>query len=256
MTQLQLNGRNHEATPSHGHAGLHLRIAESVRNAQAEPQPNPDRVLKDFMRLASTHLRGVSHASAMVVTGKQNLRASPASDAVPQLIDEIQEKLLEGPCIDAVAKRQTISVNDLADETRWPGFTSAVLTQTPVRCLLAFPLYTNTDDCGGLSLYANTPYAFDSETEELGELLACHAAITLSYVRRSREFRSALGNRDLIGQAKGRLMERYNISGGAAFSLLARLSEQAHKPVVAVAKELAGYKATGTPQATGVPTNR
>jgi AmiR/NasT family two-component response regulator len=63
-------------------------------------------------------------------------------------------------------------------------------------------------------------------------------ALALEAVQRTRQLRSALGSRDIIGQAKGILMERYEISPGAAFSLLARLSRESNKPVVVIAKEL------------------
>jgi ANTAR domain len=61
---------------------------------------------------------------------------------------------------------------------------------------------------------------------------------SLEAVQRTRQLRSALGSRDIIGQAKGILMERYEISPGAAFSLLTRLSRESNKPVVVTAKEL------------------
>ena len=66
-----------------------------------------------------------------------------------------------------------------------------------------------------------------------------------------RHYRSALGSRDIIGQAKGMLMERSDVDAVAAFALLTRLSEESHRPVVVVAKELletnAGYRPLLTP---------
>jgi AmiR/NasT family two-component response regulator len=61
-------------------------------------------------------------------------------------------------------------------------------------------------------------------------------------VQHTRRLPSALGSRDIIGQAKGILMERYEIGPGAAFSLLTRLSRESNKPVVVIAKELVETK--------------
>jgi len=43
--------------------------------------------------------------------------------------------------------------------------------------------------------------------------------------RRGEQSRSALASRDTIGQAKGMLMERFQIDAAAAFGLLKRLSQ-------------------------------
>jgi AmiR/NasT family two-component response regulator len=57
-------------------------------------------------------------------------------------------------------------------------------------------------------------------------------------LRRQEQFRSALGSRDLIGQAKGILMERFDIDAIAAFELLRRLSQESNVKLVDVAEKL------------------
>lgn len=57
-------------------------------------------------------------------------------------------------------------------------------------------------------------------------------------LRRDSQFRSALASRDIIGQAKGRLMERFQIDAGAAFQLIKRLSQESNTPVVEIAQRL------------------
>ncbi|MGU3498340.1 ANTAR domain-containing protein [Mycobacterium sp. C31M] len=44
-------------------------------------------------------------------------------------------------------------------------------------------------------------------------------------LQRERQFQTALGSRDLIGQAKGILMERFDIDVVAAFNTLRSLSQ-------------------------------
>ena len=56
--------------------------------------------------------------------------------------------------------------------------------------------------------------------------------------RQQGDFRSALASRDLIGQAKGMLMERFTIDAVAAFELLRRLSQDTNTPLVEVARQV------------------
>jgi AmiR/NasT family two-component response regulator len=48
----------------------------------------------------------------------------------------------------------------------------------------------------------------------------------------------ALVNRDLIGQAKGILMERFKITADQAFDVLAKVSQDTNRKLYAVAEDL------------------
>lgn len=48
---------------------------------------------------------------------------------------------------------------------------------------------------------------------------------------RDAMIRSALASRDIIGQAKGVVMERYNVNAVAAFNLLVKISQERNTPV-------------------------
>jgi transcriptional regulator with GAF, ATPase, and Fis domain len=218
--------------------GLHMAIAELVRSVCGEARPHPEDVLERFARLAHTHIAHVTHAGVMLLAGKTGIRPSAAGGGYPHLVDTLQDEAPESPALDAVRRRQTVRVDDLAEESRWPQFTQAMLEQTPIRSMVCYPLYTDLQDSGALNLYANDPHVFGEDVEQAGLVLATHAAVTMQAVQRSRQFRSAMGSRDIIGQAKGILMERYEVGAGAAFALLTKLSQESHRPVVAIAKEV------------------
>lgn len=57
-------------------------------------------------------------------------------------------------------------------------------------------------------------------------------------MRRQDQFRSALASRDIIGQAKGVIMERFDLDAVEAFELLTRLSQQSNTRVVDIAAAL------------------
>ncbi len=69
-------------------------------------------------------------------------------------------------------------------------------------------------------------------------MLATHAAITLIAADRQTQFESALASRDVIGQAKGIVMERYKLDAGRAFATLVKLSQDTNTPVRVVAQRL------------------
>ncbi|HET9892923.1 MAG TPA: ANTAR domain-containing protein [Mycobacterium sp.] len=56
--------------------------------------------------------------------------------------------------------------------------------------------------------------------------------------RRQGQFHSQLASGDLIGQAKGILMARFNITALEAFELLKRLSEDRNAQLVDIARQL------------------
>ena len=68
-------------------------------------------------------------------------------------------------------------------------------------------------------------------------MFATLAALALADALRAEQMRAAVVNRDVIGQAKGILMERHRITADAAFTLLAEASQ--HKNVKLT--KIAGY---------------
>jgi hypothetical protein len=122
-------------------------------------------------------------------------------------------------------------------ETRWPRFAQRAF-HAGAGSMLSFQLYVEGDNLGALNLYARQPGAFDDESEHVGLLFAAHAAGAYAGAQKQDQLIAAMATRDLIGQAKGILMERYKISGDRAFSLLIRVSQNTHRKLRDVADEL------------------
>ena len=81
--------------------------------------------------------------------------------------------------------------------------------------------------------------AFDDESEQVGLLFASHAAVAYASVQDMNHMRTALTTRDLIGQAKGILMERYKVTGDQAFRMLVKVSNDNNLALRSVAENLA-----------------
>ena len=105
--------------------------------------------------------------------------------------------------------------------------------------MLCLQLFVHRDTLGALDLLAHAESAFTDESEHVGLLLASHAAIAAADAYHFEHVTSALVNRDLIGQAKGILMERFKITSEQAFAVLAKVSQDTNRKLSAVAEDLA-----------------
>ena len=91
---------------------------------------------------------------------------------------------------------------------------------------------------GALNIHADHPHAFTKADIATAGTFATQAAMSLHADTRQQQFNAALASRDVIGQAKGMLMERYHIDATAAFSLLARLSQDSNTKLVDIALQI------------------
>ena len=69
-------------------------------------------------------------------------------------------------------------------------------------------------------------------------MFAAHAAEAVAGAEHEGNLRSAVSSRDVIGQAKGILMERHRLTADQAFAVLARVSQEMNRKLVDVAREL------------------
>jgi GAF domain-containing protein len=102
-------------------------------------------------------------------------------------------------------------VIDTSDDSRWPQF-CATARACGVHNLLCTPLWINERNLGALTLYSSQTEAFSLGDTRLISLFATLAALALHEAQRTGQLREAISRRDIIGQAKGILMERYRIS--------------------------------------------
>jgi len=91
---------------------------------------------------------------------------------------------------------------------------------------------------GALNLFGVEPDVFTTDSEAVGAMLATHAAIALIADDVRLQFQSALASRDIIGQAKGMIMEPFEVDAVRAFEVLTRLSQDSNTRVAEVAEEL------------------
>ncbi|GAA1298545.1 GAF and ANTAR domain-containing protein [Saccharothrix xinjiangensis] len=215
---------------------LAVRLSEVARALQQRGTAQD--TLDGIVRAAVETIPGARHAGVMTVVGKREVRTVSVTDDLPRQVDQVQFETGQGPCLTALYLDRTISVPDLAADTRWPRFTSRARS-LDVGSMLSFQLFVEGDDLGALNLYAPEPRSFDEDSLHVGLLFASHSAVALAEAQQRDRLTQAAHTRDLIGQAKGILMERYTINADQAFSVLVRVSQQNNRKLRDLAEELA-----------------
>jgi GAF domain-containing protein len=215
---------------------LARRLAEAARSLQR--QTSPQQVLDGVVNLASAMVPGADEATITMVRTDRHCYSAAATNAWASDFDVLQDETGEGPCLDAIWQQQTVRVNDLGTDPRWPVLGPRA-AERGVGSMLCFQLFVHRDTLGALDLLSHAKSAFTDESEHVGLLLASHAAIAAADAQHLEHVSSALMNRDIIGQAKGILMERFKITSDQAFVVLAKVSQDSNRKLSAVAEDLA-----------------
>jgi anti-anti-sigma regulatory factor len=179
---------------------------------------------------------GAQYAGLMIARPRGNIETTAVTADLVGEVDQAQYATREGPCLDAVDRHVVVRVSNMTHETRWPHFSRRAV-QLGVHSTLSLQLYVAGQKFGGLNLYARQPHTFD-KSENIGRLFATHAAVAIAGAQREDHLHQAVAGRDIVGQAKGILMERYKITPDEAFRLLARISQNTNTKVTEVAREL------------------
>lgn len=214
-----------------------IQVAELARNLQERARAGEiDETFGKLLDAAVDCVPGAQHA-AITLGGRDEVETLWTTTGHPPLLAEIQQRH-EGLCRATTPHGRIIHIDDVSAEARWPGYCRDVADETPIRSIMTIQLFTDRHGMGALNFYAERPHAFDAESTELGIVAATHVGLAWSVLRHDQQFHRALLSRDLIGQAKGIVMERFNINATRAFELLSRLSQNSNTPVIEIARRL------------------
>ena len=208
-------------------------------------------VLERIVRSAQS----VVGADVVSVTWRQDgeFTTPVETDLVASKADAVQYEHGEGPCVEATLEGGLgfAASSDLRREPRWPRFgpAAADLGLHAVFATGMFPRDAGTR-MGALNYYSRTPGGLDHVDRDVALVFATHAAVALrgAQVMEAAELRAsqlseAVRSRDVIGQAKGILMERRGLSADEAFDTLRRTSQDLNVKLRDLAQTLADHRA-------------
>lgn len=103
---------------------------------------------------------------------------------------------------------------------------------------LGFLLFTEEDELGALNLYSERAGEFTERSEQVGWLLASHAAVAFASARSDAQLREAMATRQEIAEAMGILMERYKVTERDAFAMLVKSSQNRNVKLREIARAI------------------
>jgi len=233
---------NHRGQPSQRATGEARRpdltqvMADLARRLQR--QTDPQSVIHVIVSAAPGTIPGAEEATVSLVQNRQRVLSAAFTSDRARRFDELQNETRQGPCLDAMYQQQTVRVDDLATDLRWPELNRRATEELGVASMLSVQLFVHANDLGSLNLLARRPHAFTDESERIALLFATHAAIAVADAQDLNHVSTALASRDTISQAKGILMERYKVTAATAFAMLAKVSQETNRKLSEIAETL------------------
>jgi GAF domain-containing protein len=211
-------------------------MSRAARRLQEE-HGDLEGTLQAITAAATSVIPHAEGCSISYVIGRSRVQPRASTGDLPRAVDALQEELGQGPCLDAIWQQEVVRVDDLSGDERWPEFACRA-SERGVGSMVCFRLFVEGDRLGALNMYASAAHAFDDDSQDIGRLFAAHAAIAVAGAEHEEHLRTALTSRDIIGQAKGILMERHKLTAVQAFAVLTRVSQELNRKLVDVALEV------------------
>lgn len=210
-------------------------------------------VVDGVVRAATVIVPGADVVSVVLREPDDRLATVSSNDKAAELADRLQDELGEGPSVSAADRHGVgaASIGDLADDRDQPAFASRASAELGIRAALSTGMFPGGDPprFGALNFYSRTAHAFDGIARDHALILAAHAATAISSVQartagelREAQLAEALRSRDVIGQAKGILMERRGQNAEEAFAVLQRASQDLNIKLRDVAQTLVSHR--------------
>jgi GAF domain-containing protein len=203
---------------------------------------------------AAKALLGVDGAGLMLADERGVLRWATASDQQIQIIEEGEERLGEGPCINAFVEHAPMVMRDAAKEPHWGRITD-VVTGQEMRAGLSVPVQLEGGPIGTLDLYSAAPRDWDQTEISAAQVYAALAATLLSQAvgaqvkgRLAEQLQTAFDHRSRIERAKGMLMVQEGIDDAAAFERLRSAARSSQRPLIDVVNEVLGGQRLSRPR--------
>jgi len=192
----------------------------------------PEETLQTIAEAALRSIPSMDHVGVSVLDRNGNPETKAATSELVMELDSLQYSLDEGPCVDSLMHgAPVVSAPNIRNSKRWPRYRPAAV-ELGLKAQLAVKLYLDGHGTvGGLNMYATESGDIDPQAPGIADLFATHAALALGRAREVDSLHQALRTREVIGQAVGLLMQRYELDPDGAFSFLVRSSSHSNVKV-------------------------
>lgn len=164
-----------------------------------------------------------------------------SSSEQAQLMDELQYRFDDGPCLRAAREGQVYTVSDFRNENRFGDYAEAIAGHG-IRSALGVPIPLDGLAATGLDLYCREPDVFDEAVIAAAMELAREASKSLRMAVRiahladtSAHLKAAMNSRTIIDVAAGIIMGQNRCSHEAAMTILKAASSGRNRKLADVA---------------------
>jgi GAF domain-containing protein len=213
-------------------------------------------VLELLVALATTTMASADAASISIARAHSSETLTATSESC-RVIDEVQYRTGQGPCVAAIRDGQRHSVAIVADSAQWPEF-SIEAAGLGVRAMLATPLRAGGRIVGALNMYSMSHDEFGPVDVERAQEFADHIAVVLTnsdaFVAATElnvQMQDAMTTRSMIGQAQGLIMGRHACTANDAFARLRTTSQHTNRKLREVAQQMVDEAESAAHVATG-----
>jgi hypothetical protein len=211
-------------------------------------------VVERVIDAARSIVPGADVVSAVLRGPDGRLDTVASSHPAAQKADGLQDETGEGPSHTAMHSSGVGAAMGYlsGDDPSWPAFAERAAGELGLHAVLSTGMFPGgaPPRFGALNFYSWSPGGLDGADRDMALVLAAHAATAISAVQartahelRESQLQEALRSRDVIGQAKGVLMERRGLDSDEAFDVLRRTSQDLNVKLRDVAETLVSRRA-------------
>ncbi len=200
-------------------------------------------ILRSVAEGTQTAVECADIVSVTMSRGK-GLYTPVATGEVARKLDSVQYESKEGPCLEALSTGAVVNAVLEAKKSHWPAFVGAALAEE-IRSMLSMPLQAREQRIGALNIYSRDDRTISERDLCTATVLARQASVVLAnalafsrVAGMNDQLHEAIRTRDMIGQAKGILMERQGCDPDTAFDMLRRASQRENRKLRDVAADL------------------
>jgi GAF domain-containing protein len=198
--------------------------------------------LEAITSLATDTLAGSRGSGVSLLDAAGERVTSAATDPLVEQLDSLQYQLGEGPCLSAWAEDVVVRSGFLAEEQRWPTWSSRA-AELGVQSVLSAPLVHGDRHLGAMKVYSTVADAYGQPDEDLLRRFSVQAAIFVGNAqtvqaseRLSDQLKDALATRDVIAMARGIVMARRRVGPESAYQHLMSESHRSRRLLQEVAE--------------------
>jgi hypothetical protein len=104
--------------PTSGLGDVMSRVARQLQEEHGDVEGTPQAITT----AAVATVPNAEECGISYVIGRAKIEPRAWTSDVPEQVDDLQERLKQGPCLDAVWESEVVRVDDVGADERWPDF--------------------------------------------------------------------------------------------------------------------------------------